>query len=1375
MPKISNIVSLKPFVQVIDFQADEPGLVDKYIVLEQTAVYFRKILEGLSRFRTQDVAAVDGPMLQTHRCHRLTGTYGVGKSYFLLILRWLLEALEDHGRFEELFEKFSGFTQVQDQLRYLKDQSARYIVVSINGKAVGELPFKDLIETQVFAQLEKNIGANKLHLSGFFSQAVKLLEDWQNTNNPNARAFEEKLRAMENLEYRQLMQALERREMAAKNKFTRVYEATVLQAFPRSTFENLNDFLSECDRNVKENGYKGIVILFDELSAYLHSRVELGYLSQDLSHIDILSEATMLGSLKELHFVTTEHEDVETILRKSIDNWASVQRVTGRFQMYSLHFERGSQLIAAVLHQNNNEFRKLYLEHKNCFDQLKSMRPAMQTEATYPLNPYATDYLLNISEKYAQNDRTVFSFIEEVLAPFLQLGVLKDNAMLNLLGPERVMDYFEERILKEREELAKVYWDQLSRCSNDVERQMVKLLALDYAIVISNLGRSTTRIRSNDIQYALLLDEQQEQGLEDFLQREGNDSQSYIIYNQGLGCYELSPDSAGVNLEFELDQELANCNESSFLNTLLQTRDMAMDMRQSYTVPKAVLKFPFDRKIKGSLVKELGAFETLDLKAEAQLGEEDGKIVFYLPPVGKVYDYQQLYRLASIKAQEMENYRLVIAIPKRNPFSDNQARLLLNRFEAAQRVSKKEAIASNPRAMNNLRIIIVDARSRLYSMLSSFGRAENMVFFCKDEIKTDVKNIQDFMEWWLAEKLYPKFPVIEADDFSTRNSSNTLITSLVVPGQLERVDINGTAILNKHIRWSLQPWDLVKLLPMPEGRYKVSIKAETSNPIIKEIFDVFAQPESEKSLELKRAMLKSSPYGLNDPVLEVLFAIFLQMHEEFYLQDRDSRRVEVTADSMNSFWSRGYILKATEDLVSIEIKQDMINIMQITDENFRNIQLYKMLSASWPSDTFNHPGKSQIIINYCNTVVDKVRPFLRDLEALYGNDVSLCTDELYEVMNLFNRIQSLCNPRDFIQAISGAIDRFFDNEVSLKVNDINIPRSRYDKLQNLFDNILWMEQHARDIVFIKERLQNLMSGLQNTKWEILREQVLNIQNNVTQQIQAMLLNRNWKNIKYQQLFELDKLNHDLENFIAEYNHEYTALHDSKNHMVDDIYEAVSNYSYADLIGILEKIGFNAMVKLEQIRKNAAEVKHCSQVLLGSTCNLAGCRYCGSLSELNRSFTETETLSLQLSNTLGSLLPRYIELLEDLLDRSKTQANYGRDKTIIEFIEQNHPEQSETIKELFVLIRDSWSDHADAIKLLLDRLTPVINLYIKPEEEKVPEPSPPQRRVKLEFLMRDLTNKLSCCGYQQMAAAQFENELLKQLRKLRREYDMVELI
>ena len=313
MPKISNIVSIKPFVQVIDFQADEPGLVDKYIVLEQTAVYFRKILEGLSRFRTQDVAAVDGPMLQTHRCHRLTGTYGVGKSYFLLILRWLLEALEDHGRFEELFEKFSGFTQVQDQLRYLKDQSARYIVVSINGKAVGELPFKDLIETQVFAQLEKNIGANKLHLSGFFSQAVKLLEDWQNTNNPNARAFEEKLRAMENLEYRQLMQALERREMAAKNKFTRVYEATVLQAFPRSTFENLNDFLSECDRNVKENGYKGIVILFDELSAYLHSRVELGYLSQDLSHIDILSEATMLGSLKELGFGTESHGEIPDV------------------------------------------------------------------------------------------------------------------------------------------------------------------------------------------------------------------------------------------------------------------------------------------------------------------------------------------------------------------------------------------------------------------------------------------------------------------------------------------------------------------------------------------------------------------------------------------------------------------------------------------------------------------------------------------------------------------------------------------------------------------------------------------------------------------------------------------------------------------------------------------------------------------------------------------------------------------------------------------------------------------------------------------------------------------------------------------------------
>ncbi len=38
----------------------------------------------------------------------------------------------------------------------------------------------------------------------------------------------------------------------------------------------------------------------------------------------------------------------------------------------------------------------------------------------------------------------------------------------------------------------------------------------------------------------------------EYLSKETNDSQSYIIFNRGANGYELSPDSAGIDIEEEI-------------------------------------------------------------------------------------------------------------------------------------------------------------------------------------------------------------------------------------------------------------------------------------------------------------------------------------------------------------------------------------------------------------------------------------------------------------------------------------------------------------------------------------------------------------------------------------------------------------------------------------------------------------------------------------------------------------------------------------------------------------------------------------------------------------------------------------------------------
>ena len=75
---IKDIVKLRPFSHVIDFQAEDNIFIDNYIVMNQTADYYRQILEGFSQYRDQDTVALEGVLnnLQIKRCHKLTERTG---------------------------------------------------------------------------------------------------------------------------------------------------------------------------------------------------------------------------------------------------------------------------------------------------------------------------------------------------------------------------------------------------------------------------------------------------------------------------------------------------------------------------------------------------------------------------------------------------------------------------------------------------------------------------------------------------------------------------------------------------------------------------------------------------------------------------------------------------------------------------------------------------------------------------------------------------------------------------------------------------------------------------------------------------------------------------------------------------------------------------------------------------------------------------------------------------------------------------------------------------------------------------------------------------------------------------------------------------
>lgn len=1365
--RLKEVVDIKPILRVIDFQSRDKSLIDGYVVMDQTVKHFTRILEGFTQIRdeasTMELGSIQ--LGTVARCHKITGTYGVGKSYFILMLKAILESLEDEQSFNDIKYKFKDFENIIYQLDNLRKEGKKYIIVSINGKSFAELDFKSVIENQVYKAIIEKIDRNKLQFDSFFEKTVDQLKLWQESNSPIYKEFEMNFREKVDYTYDEMIQGLENREVKAKEKYTEVYRE-IMREEPSNTFDSLDKFLNEANENVINNGYDGIVILYDEFSTYLRGRLEKGYLNTDLASIDILAEATMLQSAKQIHFITTEHEDVKEIFKVALDNMDTVNKTAGRFKDYSLYFEKGAELVQGVIVRDEEKFKPIKFENSNIFDAYSKVNDYANLEEIYPINPFALEYLVRISEKYAQGDRTLFTFIDENLRSFIETNKVLLNNHLNLLAVDAIMETFEADILRGREEFAKAYNIQMERANSKLQKRVVKVLALDYAVTITDAGKIRSGVNNENIGYILSLSEEEAKDVRDYLQKEQNDASSYIIFNEGANGYELSPDTQGINLEEEINKELKNTNEIRMLENLILSRSAALDIKKQFLIPKESKIFPFDRLIEGKFIKSLGQLEELDIEEELESCNRDGKIIFYIPQAGQTYDYRTILNTAQNKIGEAKSERIVIAIPKTFKFYGKESNML-RRYEALQRLTKYEDIMDNIKAVNSIRLEIVKLRTQIYNNLSYFGRSENFVFLFKDEALEYVNNIREMLINWLVNKIYTKFPTVNAEDFSSRSPSNQLIQHLIVPKKAEKVNLNSSRVHAKQIRDTLEPLDLVKLVQTPHG-HRVEIKRPTDHEVMGEIFKILEKPEEELTIKDKYNLLTAPPYGLNEPLFETFFAIFIRVSGEHYLRSKDGLRIEVTHESINSVWNKEYSLCVTQDAVAYNIKRDAINILKVLDRADLFAQSYKQLNPQDPSDEFGKPEKSGIFLHYINDFQQKVEKFIDNLKTLGINTPVL--ENIDDIKKYLERTKKIFNPADMLNSVSNLIDIHFNNDIPPdETGDINI--LRYEKLQNLLDNIKWLRYNKDKLEELGDIIDNLTNITKDLDFVAISDAVEEAQS----QFNNILFNKialdNWKDSKYEQSIDLSIIDSGVSNVIEQYNNKYKESHEILNIKKNDLIADVRSNKNIPLIESLEQINFENVKRLSNLQKQIDSVKICNYNFDNSDGKIFLCNNCGKLEQIIRLVKHTEQEENNINKEIYEILKNYIEGIEDLVDLDKVKTEYGKACIITDYINENYPEQSGKITKLIGYIRDSWEDNIENIIELVNELYPILNEYIEPSEvvgEKEEEIS----EVSYKEIIDKIGGLIRISGYKKMSFKQFEREVIKQLKKLGENFDEV---
>lgn len=427
-----------------------------------------------------------------NRANILIGAYGRGKSHLILVLLTLLCA-RDRSSCESILDQINQYdTALYTYMReYIsKHQRLLPIIISGNRNSISQSFLSALQEALQREQLEELMPDTHFHA------ALNMIAKWKEAY-PKTYAqfiqqiaepvdvFCDNLRAFNELAYK---------------KFVRIFpDLTSGSSFnPFLTFD-IVDLYSHVVDKLASFGYDGIFVVYDEFSKYLEANIKAASIA-DMKLLQDFAEKCTRSSTKQMHLLLITHKDIHNYIdllpKEKTDGWRGISE---RFE----HLEMGGdveqtyELIGKVIRKNQDYYATLKQKYEDQFSRLwndvmdKNLFACHSSEQIksliddcYPLHPVTVFLLPRISEKVAQNERTLFTFLaadqKYTLKEYLQI----QNQEFNLLTPDYIFDYFEQQFKKEayQTHIHKIYITAMSALmkikKGSLQEKLIKTLAL---------------------------------------------------------------------------------------------------------------------------------------------------------------------------------------------------------------------------------------------------------------------------------------------------------------------------------------------------------------------------------------------------------------------------------------------------------------------------------------------------------------------------------------------------------------------------------------------------------------------------------------------------------------------------------------------------------------------------------------------------------------------------------------------------------------------------------------------------------------------------------------------------------------------------------
>lgn len=828
----------------------------------------------------------------------LIGPYGKGKSHLLLVLLAILSLERNKENDMIVGQVFNSIKNVDvdtaEQGKKVWKSKKRFLPIIISNSH-GDLNQAFLLGLH---DAIKRDSLQNLVPETYYSTAVQSIENWKKNYHNTFDLFVKRL-GEKSITYKSLLADLNAYKEESLKIFREIYPdlTSGSQFNPMVNSEILSLYKAFNDKLCDEYNYSGIYIIFDEFSKFIESKDKKA-VGSDMKLLQDVCELAQESKNAQIFITLVTHKSIKeyaNYLSNDIIN--SFTGIEGRIEekYFITSTKNNYELIQNAIIKKDSDLHSLSQLDKYFDDERVAAYysiPAFRTmfeyndfehiimRGCYPLNPISAYILLNISEKVAQNERTLFTFISKDEANSMARYIKKHKAYMGwLINADMIYDYFKSIFKKD---IANTYvhgeWLKaeyaISNAKSDEQVKLLKCLAL------INIINKTDELPANEsiISKASGID-----GAESILDELVSNQ---LVYIKGsTGCYVFKT-SVGADLKNEIKKRRIIKGDKYNISAVFSSvSGMDFESPKQYNHNLMMTRYFKYEFVNYDTFVQINDFNSFFDSEEIC----DGKI---LALVFNEKDTNISEDLIIKKLNMYKNERIVVLKP------DNTCKLIkqVQDYEILQELRKDSTFVENNKVLiNELDIFEEEIVEELNDYIAKAYGLENecKAYYFDETTKIwEQKNINKLISS-ICNKYYNRTPIINNElinkhyiKTSPIKKARKAIIEYILSGNEDKSFYQGTSPEATIYRAVFVNTNLISGEPSSNMR------------IVLQQFSHFMENCNENRISLSNLIgqLIRAPYGMRKGVLPLYLSYILSQRSDDIIIYFGTKEVELTAD-----------------------------------------------------------------------------------------------------------------------------------------------------------------------------------------------------------------------------------------------------------------------------------------------------------------------------------------------------------------------------------------------------------------------------------------------------------------------------------------------